>query len=136
VFNNLEERFAQFLDHAPDVLRFAALAESYTRFRVDYLNPHGAIKLYYPDFVAVQKTEEGVVYWIMETKGREDENVQYKDAAINNWCENITAQTGNQWRYLKVPQVMFDKFKGKQLADLITVIMNKGQEKGSLLPLE
>lgn len=136
VFNNLEERFAQFLDHAPDVLRFAALAESYTRFRVDYLNPHGAIKLYYPDFVAVQKIGEGVVYWIMETKGREDENVQYKDAAINNWCENITNQTGNQWRYLKVPQVMFDKFKGKQLTELVTVIMNKGQEKGSLLPLE
>jgi len=131
VYNHLEERFAKFLDHAPDVLRFAALAESYTRFRVDYLNPSGAIKLYYPDFVAVQKTDDGIVYWILETKGREDENVAHKDAAIGNWCEKITTQTGKQWRYLKVPQALFDKFKGKALAELELHL--QPQEK---LPLE
>jgi len=133
VYNNLEERFAQFLDHATDVLRFSALAESYTRFRVDYLNPHGAIKLYYPDFVAVQKVDDEIVDWILETKGREDENVEYKDAAIRAWCENITTQTGKQWRYLKVPQAMFDQFKGKQLMELVQLIENQGKTEMSLL---
>jgi type III restriction enzyme len=122
VFNNLEERFAKFLDEAGDVLRFAALAESYTRFRVDYLNPSGAIKLYYPDFVAVQNTEGGEVFWILETKGREDENVAYKDASIKNWCEQISVQSGTQWDYRKVRQVVFDKFRGKTLGELIELI--------------
>jgi type III restriction enzyme len=128
VFNNLEEHFAKFLDKAPDVLRFAALAESYTRFRVDYLNPHGAIKLYYPDFVAVQKNEDKEVYWILETKGREDENVEHKDAAISQWCENITTQSGKSWKYLKVPQATFDKFKGKSLAELVKFVQNPGNK--------
>jgi type III restriction enzyme len=129
----LEERFAQFLDNAPDVLRFAALAESYTRFRVDYLNPHGAIKLYYPDFVAVQKVDGEIVNWILETKGREDENVQHKDAAMKAWCENITFQTGKQWRYLKVPQIRFDKFKGSRLEELIAVLSDTETNKGERL---
>lgn len=133
VYNHLEERFAQFLDNAPDVLRFAALAESYTRFRVDYLNPHGAIKLYYPDFVAVQKVDGEIVNWILETKGREDENVQHKDAAMKAWCENITFQTGKQWRYLKVPQIRFDKFKGSRLEELIAVLSDTETNKGERL---
>lgn len=128
VYNQLEERFAQFLDHAPDVFRFAALAESYTRFRVDYLNPHGAIKLYYPDFVLVQKNEDKITNWIVETKGREDENVAHKDTAIRYWCEKITSQTGEVWKYLKVPQAIFDKFKGKEFAQLVSAIENYEKE--------
>lgn len=118
VFNPLEARFAQFLDDAPDVLRFAALAESYTRFRVDYLSTSGAIKFYYPDFVAVQTTPQGEVNWILETKGREYEEVAQKDASIQDWCAKITAQTGQAWRYLKVPQARFDTRQSQTLSGL------------------
>jgi len=118
VFNDLEARFAQFLDGASDVLRFAALAESYTRFRVDYLSSTGAIKFYYPDFVAVQQTPEGEVNWIVETKGREYEEVAHKDASIRDWCEKISAQTGQTWRYLKVPQKRFDASDAETFGEL------------------
>ena len=118
VFNDLEARFAQFLDGASDILRFAALAESYTRFRVDYLSSTGAIKFYYPDFVAVQQTPEGQVNWIVETKGREYEDVAHKDASIRDWCEKISAQTGQAWRYLKVPQRPFDASDAETFGEL------------------
>jgi len=133
VYNHLEERFAQFLAKAPDVLRFAALAETYTRFRIDYLNPHGAIKLYYPDFVAVQKVGESVVNWIIETKGREDENVAHKDAAIRAWCENITEQTRKEWQYIKVSQIVFDRFNGEELSELVQAINTLANVETSLL---
>lgn len=120
VYNDLEKRFAEFLDAADDIDRFAALAESYTRFRVDYLSATGAIKFYYPDFVAVQKTSEGEVNWIIETKGREYENVAYKDAAIEEWCKKISQQTGQTWRYLKVPQQKFDGRQAQQFAQLVS----------------
>ena len=125
VYNDLEARFAQFLDEAEDILRFAALAESYTRFRVDYLSQSGAIKFYYPDFVAVQTTLQGEVNWIIETKGREDENVAHKDAAIEEWGQKISAQTGQSWRYLKAPQREFDEFKGELFAELIQKLGKK-----------
>jgi type III restriction enzyme len=119
VFNDLEARFAQFLDGAPDIARFAALAESHTRFRVDYLSASGAVKFYYPDFVAVQQAPEGEVNWIVETKGREYEDVAHKDASICDWCERITTQTGQTWRYLKVPQSRFDASSAQTFGELV-----------------
>jgi len=118
VFNNLEKRFAEFLDSAPDITRFATLAESFTRFKVDYLSDTGAIRFYYPDFLAVQNLNGKEVYWILETKGREDVNVALKDEAIQNWCEKISRQTGQDWKYLKIKQSMFDRFSGTSFADL------------------
>jgi len=119
VFNNLESRFAEFLDNALDIKRFATLAESFTRFKVDYLSDSGAIRFYYPDFLAVQNFEGKEIYWILETKGREDVNVALKDEAIINWCEKISNQTGQDWRYMKVSQARFDSFSGTCFADLV-----------------
>ena len=57
-YNRFERAFAEFLDRAADVARFAALGtteqgNSAAAFRVDYLKPRGAIGFYYPDWVAV-----------------------------------------------------------------------------------
>lgn len=121
-YNDLETRFAQFLHNCPDILRFASLActgdASATRFKVDYLKANGAIGFYHPDFVAVQQTNDGEVNWIIETKGREFEDVQHKDASIRDWCEKISAQTGQTWRYLKVPQALFDTYIGESFSGL------------------
>ncbi len=72
--NNFDRRLAEFLDAAPDVLRFPSLGttqqgESPTQFRVDYIKPSGAIGFYHPDWVAVQETADGEANWIIETKG-------------------------------------------------------------------
>lgn len=84
-YNDFESDFANFLDRCPDILRFAALAEHFTRFRVDYLSPSGAIKFYYPDFVAVQRVKpDEEINWIIETKGQMYEAVPYKDASIED----------------------------------------------------
>ena len=117
VYNNLEKDFALFLDKAEDIERFAALAESYTLFFIAYLNKKGSQSLYYPDFVVVQKTEGGkTVNWIIETKGYEDENVPFKDDEANNWCKNATKFTGEEWKYLKVPDRVFrDNIKSLKL---------------------
>ena len=72
------------------------------------------------------------ISWILETKGREDENVAYKDASISAWCEKISTQTGQMWMYKKVPQVLFDKFKEKRLSDLIRFIDHKDKPEVSL----
>ena len=123
-YNDFERRFAKFLDSAPDVLRFASLGtteqgESGTQFRIDYLKPSGAIGFYHPDWVVVQKTPDGKVNWIIETKGRTWEETEAKDAAMDDWCVRISKETGQRWRYFRVDQATFDTKTPKRLSDII-----------------
>ncbi|MEJ5226810.1 DEAD/DEAH box helicase family protein [Thermodesulfovibrio sp.] len=106
VYNDFEAEFALFLDSCPDIDRFASLADI---FSIDYLSSRGAIRLYYPDFIAVQKVDSEEIFWIIETKGREYEDTDRKDQAIKKWCEDMTKQTRKTWAYLKVPQRDFSK---------------------------
>ncbi|GAB4232720.1 MAG: DEAD/DEAH box helicase family protein [Deltaproteobacteria bacterium] len=122
-YNDFERRFAQFLDKAPDVVRFASLGtteqgESGTQFRVDYIKPSGAIGFYHPDWVVVQKAEGSEVNWIIETKGRVWEGTAAKDQAMGVWCERISAKTGTVWRYKRIDQSDFDACTPARLADL------------------
>ena len=130
--NRFERRFAEFLDkHANDVERFAALGvteqgTSGTQFRIDYLKPSGAIGFYHPDWVVVQKTKDGEINWIIETKGRVWEGTEIKDAAMRNWCKRVTVATGTEWRYVRINQVDFDSQEALSLAGLIG--LSRGQE--------
>jgi len=124
-YNDFERRFAEFLDQASDVLRFASLGtteqgESGTQFRVDYLKPSGAIGFYHPDWVVVQKTEAGEVNWIIETKGRVWEGTATKDEALKTWCERISAATGAVWRYARINQAEFDRSAAKALGHFVS----------------
>ncbi len=131
-YNDFESEFAKFLDRCPDILRFAALAEHFTQFRVDYLSPSGAIKFYYPDFVAVQKEKNGKrINWIIETKGQVYEAVAYKEASILDWCKKVSAQTGHAWNYIRVDQKVFGDGKFKKFSDLVDLI--SGQPETALL---
>lgn len=111
-YNDFERRFAEFLDNADDVLRFAALGtteqgSSGTLFRVDYLKPRGAIGFYYPDWVAVQDTNDGEINWIIETKGRVWEGTEEKDIAMQEWCQRVSKATDIPWRYIRINQTEF-----------------------------
>jgi len=45
--------------------------------------------------------------------------VAHKDASMDRWCELISNQTGQTWRYLKVPQARFDASHAGTLAELV-----------------
>jgi len=113
VYNELEKGFAKFLEQAEDITKFAALAETFTKFNIPYLNKKGSQGLYYPDFIAEQELKKGkTINWIIETKGFEDENVQYKDSETENWCKVASRHTGIEWKFMKVPDKFFKGLKG------------------------
>ena len=123
-YNEFERQFAEFLDGAQDVARFAALGtteqgESGTQFRVDYLKPSGAIGFYHPDWLVVQKTVVGEVNLIIETKGRVWADTAAKDEAIEIWCDRVSEATGQTWRYTRVNQSEFRVRKGDTLGELL-----------------
>jgi len=132
-YNDFERGFALFLVNAKDVARFASLGtteqgESGTEFKVDYLKPSGAIGFYHPDWIVVQKTADGEVHWIIETKGRVWEGTKEKDEAIGNWCRLITEKSGKSWKYARVNQRDFERLKPSTLEGSVAPFLEEEKE--------
>jgi len=102
--NNLEVEFTRFLENSRDVTSYSKLEKQKTGFHVEYLNKDNHLKLYYPDFIV--RTKDGTI-WIVETKGREDPDVEFKDARAERWCEDATRLTKNKWSYIKIQENIF-----------------------------
>lgn len=113
--NNFERQFAEYLETAPDVMRFAKLPQKFG-FKIQYIANTGNIRHYYPDFVAV---DHAGLHYLIETKGREDTDVANKDRAAHHWCANATQLTGAAWHFVKVAQVDFSNLAGRTLSDAV-----------------
>ena len=113
--NEYEYAFARFLDQAEDVAAFAKLPEQFG-FCIQYTDTLTNIRNYFPDFLV--KTDDDS-YWIIETKGREDVDVQHKDSAALNWCQTAAALTGKPWNYMKVLQSVFEELHPETFAELL-----------------
>ena len=114
VDNDLEGRFAKFLDKATDLGAFAKLTMN-SGFALEYLASTGALRYYYPDFV-IRLQDDSCL--IVETKGLEDIEVARKDKRAQKWCRDASRLSGRDWSYLKVKQVDFDKFSGDSVKKL------------------
>ena len=123
-FNAFEEEFGQFMENAGEVEAFAKLAEWFTGFGLEYLSEKGSVRLYYPDFVARVCVQSTTTMWVIETKGREDwdAEVPRKDAHAEWWCEQVTKETGLQWRYAKLPYRRFHSKWPSSFAALVEAL--------------
>ena len=115
--NEFEKTFALFLEHAPDVARFAKLPSNFG-FTIAYTDAVANLRYYEPDFVAV--TEDGV-HHLIETKGRGDIDVAHKNRAAHLWCENATLLTGTAWDFKIVHQPEFESLHPQDFEDLIAL---------------
>lgn len=122
--NDLEKRFAEFLDRAKDVQAFAKIPDS-LGFSIEYTDINVNLRHYFPDFIVRQEDETvtgGTAYWIIETKGLEGPEVHFKDKWAKQWAAAATAATGHTWHYLKVAQKEFDSFRPSTLGELAAVL--------------
>ena len=92
----------------PDVVSFIKNYDN-IGFKLDYVNVEGRVANYYPDFLV--KLQDGR-YFVIETKGRVDENDLLKVKRLRSWCEDVTAKTDQQYDFLFVDQGTFDKVSG------------------------
>jgi len=115
--NDLEVEFAKFLDRADDVVAFSKIV-SKIGFFVEYRDSDGNLRLYYPDFVVITNKDEHI---IIETKGREDVDVEHKDKRIRLWCEDATNLMRSKWLFIRVAQEDFEKYRFKSIKELVSV---------------
>ena len=115
---SFELRFAAFLEDAADVQAFA---KNYLAvgFKLDYVKANGDLSNYVPDFI-IRTTDRKV--WIVETKGREELDLPQKMARLRQWCADVTAaeENGQQYGFVFVDQLGFEKHKPKTFASLAT----------------
>jgi type III restriction enzyme len=116
--NDFEYTFAKFLEDAKDVVAFSKLPQQFG-FSIEYTDNNANLRYYYPDFVVKTELDE---MWLVETKGQESIEVKYKDMAAQLWCQNATTLTGQQWRYVKVPQKEYEKLQPVEFYDLLPFV--------------
>ena len=114
--NQLELRFAGFLEDCNDVVSYAKNYMA-VHFKVDYVNADGDISNYYPDFM-VKLSAKRIV--IVETKGREDLDVPLKMTRLRQWCEDVNrVQTDVDYDFVYVDEESFEKYKPTSFRQLL-----------------
>ncbi|MFZ2226941.1 MAG: DEAD/DEAH box helicase family protein [Candidatus Nanopelagicaceae bacterium] len=114
--SHLELLFARFLDQAEDVVSFAKNFNA-VNFKLDYVNAHGDISHYIPDFIV--KNDKGEVI-VIETKGQEDLDDPLKIARLSQWCDDINfLQAKVRYDFVYVDEKSFHKYQPSTLKELM-----------------
>ena len=115
--NPFEVEFSKFLNSANDVNSFCKIV-SKVGFFVEYRDSVGNLRYYYPDFIV--STED--THFVLETKGREDVDVAFKDKRIVVWCEDASNITGKDWKFARINEEDFKKYHFDNLKELIKAL--------------
>jgi len=116
--NELEIKFAKFLDSANDIISFVKIVPKFGFF-IEYIASSGQFRLYYPDFIVLTKKKE---YFLIETKGLVDVDVPKKDERAKQWCKDVTDLTGKKWNFIRIDQNIFLEHHYSNFYELIKSI--------------
>ena len=123
--SNLELEFSAFLEKCDDIISFAKNFQNKeaSALRIEYKNSEGFIATYYPDFFV--KVDDKLVY-IVETKGREEEDDKIKFDRLMKWCEDVNArQSRVVYKALYVKQEEYDANPAKNFDELVRLFGKK-----------
>jgi len=136
--NDFEQAFTDFMDIARDVAAFAKNAGP-QKLMIDYLKPDGHRALYVPDFIVRVQSGD---YYLVESKGRQDELVPLKAAAAVEWCK-AASRKDTRWHYLYVPYHLFQQSAAASIDELaracepsLKALLQELKTKQLALPLE
>jgi len=117
--SNFELEFSAFLEKATDVVSFSKNFQNKeaNALRIEYKNTEGFISFYYPDFFV--KLNDKEVY-VIETKGREDEDAKIKFERLEKWCDDVNKrQSKVVYKALYVKQEIYEKNTAKNFDELV-----------------
>lgn len=123
--SDFELVFSNFLENCDDVISFAKNFQNKeaSALRIEYKNSEGFIATYYPDFF-VKKNEKTV--YIIETKGREEDDDKLKFERLQKWCEDVNdRQSRVVYKALYIKQEEWEKNKLKNFDEVVRVFDKK-----------
>jgi len=117
--SNFELEFSAFLEECDDVISFAKNFQNKeaNALRIEYKNSEGFIATYYPDFF-VKKDDKNV--YIIETKGREEEDDRLKFERLKKWCDDVNnRQSRAVYNALYIKQEDWIENKAKNFDEIV-----------------
>lgn len=117
--SDFELLFSGFLEGCDDIISYAKNFQNKeaNALRIEYKNTEGFIATYYPDFFV--KMDEKTVY-IVETKGREEEDDKLKFERLLKWCQDVNSrQSKMTYKALYIKQEEFEKHKARNFDEII-----------------
>lgn len=123
--SNFELEFCAFLEKCDDVVSFAKNFQNKeaNALRIEYKNSEGFIATYYPDFF-VKKNDKEV--YIIETKGREEEDDKIKFERLQKWCVDVNdRQSRVIYKAVYVQQEDYEKNVAKNFNELVRLFDSK-----------
>ena len=117
--SDFELEFSNFIENCDDVISFSKNFQNKeaSALRIEYKNAEGFIATYYPDFFV--KKDDKTVY-IIETKGREEEDDKLKFERLLKWCEDVNdRQTKMVYKALYIRQEEWNKDRLKNFDEAI-----------------
>lgn len=115
----LEYNFVKILEDCTDIISYIRnYAKKRDFFSVSYINKEGRIADFWPDFI-VKANEQN--YYIVETKGFPDVNIDKKMQALKEWCKkaNSSNECEKNYKFLFIDQNTFNKIKPQSFSELI-----------------
>lgn len=119
--SNFELEFAHFIEECDDIISFSKNFQNKeaSALRIEYKNSDGFIATYYPDFFV--KKDNKTVY-IIETKGREEEDDKLKFERLQKWCKDVNNRQNKMiYRALYIKQEDWEKDRIKNFNEVINV---------------
>ncbi|HUC88912.1 MAG TPA: DEAD/DEAH box helicase family protein [Candidatus Paceibacterota bacterium] len=117
--SNFELTFADFLERCDDIISYAKNFQNKeaNALRIEYKNSEGFIATYYPDFF-VKKNDKTV--FIIETKGREDEDDKIKFERLQKWCKDVNDRQSKMiYEALYIKQEEWEENKAKNFEEIV-----------------
>ena len=117
--SDFELIFSEFLEKCDDIVSFAKNFKNKeaTALRIEYKNEEGFIATYYPDFF-VKQNDKNV--FIVETKGREEEDDKLKFERLTLWCEDVNnRQSRMTYKSLYIKEDEWKENKAKNFDEII-----------------
>ncbi len=117
--SNFELEFCAFLEKCDGIISYAKNFQNKeaNALRIEYKNSEGFIATYYPDFFV--KVDDKQVF-IIETKGREEEDDKIKFERLQKWCEDVNARQSKViYKALYVKQEEYEKNPAKNFDELV-----------------
>ena len=117
--SDFELVFAGFLEDCEDIISYAKNFQNKeaNALRIEYKNAEGFIATYYPDFFV--KLDNKNVF-IIETKGREEEDDKLKFERLQKWCVDVNdRQTKMIYKALYIKQEDWEKNKAKNFDEIV-----------------
>ncbi len=119
--SNFELEFAHFIEECDDVISFSKNFQNKeaSALRIEYKNSEGFIATYYPDFFV--KKDDKTVY-IIETKGREEDDDKLKFERLQKWCEDVNDRQNKMvYKALYIKQEDWKKGRIKNFEEVVKV---------------